>query len=155
MSTIHQSFYQKDIHEYLRMLERVVMSLLKEYSIDSHLIPGLTGVWAKDPCSQRDFKLAAIGVKIRRWITMHGVSINVNPDMKYFRNIIPCGITDKEVGTLSQFLEKTKYPEPLLVTDVAKKLVPILEHELQVECRLCSKHSSLSDEPEFIRRILL
>lgn len=50
------------------------------------------------------YKIAAIGLKIRRWVTMHGVSVNVHPDMRYFENIVPCGITDKEVGSIKQLL---------------------------------------------------
>lgn len=50
------------------------------------------------------YKIAAIGLKIRRWVTMHGVSVNVHPDMRYFENIVPCGITDKEVGSIKQLV---------------------------------------------------
>jgi len=60
---------------------------------------GYTGVWVDDR-----YKIAAIGLKIRRWVTMHGVSVNVHPDMRYFENIVPCGITDKEVGSIKQLV---------------------------------------------------
>jgi lipoyl(octanoyl) transferase len=59
--------------------------------------PGYTGVWVGE------HKVAALGVKISRWVTLHGVSVNVCPDMRYFGNIVPCGIRDKPVGSLSQF----------------------------------------------------
>ena len=62
---------------------------------------GYTGVWVDDR-----YKIAAIGLKIRRWVTMHGVSINVHPDMRYFENIVPCGITDKEVGSIKQLQQQ-------------------------------------------------
>lgn len=73
----------------------------REFGISAGRIeqPGYTGVWVGKS------KVAAIGVKIRRWVTMHGVSVNVDPDMRYFGNIVPCGITDadKTVGSLRQF----------------------------------------------------
>ena len=75
---------------------------VRSFGIASHRIekPGYTGVWVGG-----SKKIAAIGLKISRWVTMHGVSINVDPDMRYFDNIVPCGITDKDksVGSLNQF----------------------------------------------------
>lgn len=65
------------------------------------ILPGLTGVWTVLP-DGRDSKIAALGIKLRRWVTMHGLSINVCPDMRYFDNIVPCGITDKSVTSMQQ-----------------------------------------------------
>jgi len=89
------SYFDKDINKYLRGLEQVVIDSLAEIGVPSAgRIEGLTGVWVGDE------KLAAIGIKLRRWVTMHGVSVNVCPDMRYFGNIVPCGIKDKGVGSI-------------------------------------------------------
>lgn len=63
---------------------------------------GLTGVWTVLP-DGRDSKIAALGIKLRRWVTMHGLSLNVSPDMRYFENIVPCGISDKAVTSMHDF----------------------------------------------------
>ena len=73
------------------------------------------------------YKVAAIGIKIRRWVTLHGVSLNVNPDMRYFDNIVPCGIRDKKVGTICQFRPQTT------VDEVASKLLQQFQRVLGVE----------------------
>lgn len=65
------------------------------------ILPGLTGVWTVLP-DGRDSKIAALGIKLRRWVTMHGLSLNVCPDMRYFENIVPCGISDKPVTSMQQ-----------------------------------------------------
>lgn len=131
--------FGKDIHQYLRRLEQTVMELLREYGIDSYLIPGLTGVWVRDSVSSKECKVAAVGVKISRWVTMHGTSINVHPDMRYFANIIPCGIKDKDVGSIAQFATASATAvgtRAVTVPDTAKTLLPILARTFEVECRL-------------------
>jgi lipoyl(octanoyl) transferase len=89
-----------DIHKYLRYLEEAIILTLKEYNIDSERIQGLTGVWldAKNPVRAR--KIAAFGVRCSRWVTMHGFAFNINTDLSYFGNIVPCGINDKAVTSL-------------------------------------------------------
>lgn len=91
-----------DIHKYLRFLEEAVICTLKDYGVSSGRIPGLTGVWVdfEDPPSAR--KICAIGVKSSRWVTMHGFAFNVNTDLLYFNNIVPCGIPDKAVTSLHE-----------------------------------------------------
>lgn len=91
-------FHRQDLHWYLRQLEEVVIQTLGFYGLEGERIPGLTGVWVDG------YKVAAIGVKVSRWITMHGFAINVCPDLSGFRLIVPCGIADKPVGSLQQFL---------------------------------------------------
>lgn len=66
------------------------------------MFAGLTGVWTVLP-DGADGKIAALGIKLRRWVTMHGLSLNVHPDMRYFDNIVPCGISDKEVTSMEAF----------------------------------------------------
>ncbi|HEY8403028.1 MAG TPA: lipoyl(octanoyl) transferase LipB [Flavobacteriales bacterium] len=89
-----------DIHKYLRYLEEAIILTLKEYGIEAGRIDGLTGVWLDGDHPARARKIAAMGVKCSRWVTMHGFAFNVNADLKYFSNIIPCGITDKAVTSM-------------------------------------------------------
>jgi lipoyl(octanoyl) transferase len=94
-----------DIHKYLRFLEEAVILTLKEYGLDSERSPGETGVWF-DVGTSKARKICALGVKSSRWVTMHGFAFNVNSDLSYFRNIIPCGITYKSVTSLEKELGK-------------------------------------------------
>lgn len=91
-----------DIHKYLRLLEETIIITLKEYGIESGRSKGETGVWldAEDKFKAR--KICAMGVRCSRWVTMHGWGFNVNSDLNYFNNIIPCGINDKAVTSLNK-----------------------------------------------------
>lgn len=93
-----------DIHKYLRFLEEMVIRTLAEYGIESGRSAGETGVWldAGDPLKAR--KICALGVRASRWVTMHGFAFNVNADLNYFGNIIPCGIVDKAVTSMNKEL---------------------------------------------------
>lgn len=93
-----------DIHKYLRYLEEAIILTLQEYGIAAGRIEGLTGVWLDDENPIMARKIAALGVKTSRWVTMHGFAFNVNTDLSYFGNIIPCGIEDKAVTSLQQEL---------------------------------------------------
>ncbi len=90
-----------DIHKYLRMLEECVILTLRDYGIAAGRSAGETGVWldANDPKKAR--KICAMGVRCSRWVTMHGFAFNVDPDLSYFGNIIPCGINDKKVTSMA------------------------------------------------------
>lgn len=96
-----------DIHKYLRFLEEAVILTLADYGLKAGRIPGLTGVWldfeegAEDPR-----KICAMGVKSSRWVTMHGLALNVNTDLSYFEYIVPCGIDDKAVTSMQKELGK-------------------------------------------------
>ena len=90
--------HKPDLHWYLRQLEEVLIRTLVSYGLAAERIPGLTGVWYKG------HKLAAIGIKVSRWITMHGFALNVCPDLSGFDRIVPCGLTDRAVGSMAQFL---------------------------------------------------
>ncbi|MGQ4648408.1 lipoyl(octanoyl) transferase LipB [Lyngbya aestuarii] len=90
--------YQPDLHWYLRQLEEVVIQLLSKYGLQGDRVAGMTGVWLEGR------KVAAIGIKVKRWITMHGFALNICPDLKGFDQIVPCGISDKPVGSLAQFI---------------------------------------------------
>lgn len=90
--------WQKDSHKYLRTLEEVIISVMRSYGIESGRKEGLTGVWIENR------KIAAIGIKISSWVTMHGFALNVNTELDLFTGIIPCGITDKEVTSMQKEL---------------------------------------------------
>jgi lipoyl(octanoyl) transferase len=89
-----------DVHVYVRDLEEVLIRTLADFGIEGARIAGLTGVWVGNE------KIAAIGVRIARWITSHGFALNVNTDLNYFRLLIPCGITDKGVTSLAKILAR-------------------------------------------------
>ena len=100
--------YCQDLHWYLRQLEEVLIQVLAVYGLKGERVSGLTGVWLEG-C-----KVAAIGIKVKRWITMHGFALNVCPDLTGFERIVPCGISDKSVCSLAQFvpeinLEQVRY----------------------------------------------
>jgi len=90
-----------DIHLYMRMLEESVILTLKDYGIDGGRITGLTGVWIDHLEQKNPRKICAFGVKSSRWVTMHGLALNVNTDLTYFGNIVPCGIQDKAVTSMA------------------------------------------------------
>lgn len=92
-----------DIHKYLRFLEEVIILTLAEYGLKTERSPGETGVWL-DVGTPFARKICAMGVRASRWVTMHGFALNVNADLGYFDNIIPCGIRGKAVTTLNNEL---------------------------------------------------
>ena len=92
-----------DIHKYLRFLEEAVIETLAVYGVKGDRMDGLTGVWI-DANTPKARKICAMGVKSSRWVTMHGIGFNINSDLSYFSNIIPCGIDDKAVTSLKQEL---------------------------------------------------
>ena len=94
-----------DIHKYLRFLEEAVIATLAEYGITAERVDGLTGVWI-DGNKPTARKICAMGVKCSRWVTMHGIALNVKPDLSYFKNIVPCGIDDKAVTSIQNELGK-------------------------------------------------
>ncbi|RNI32515.1 lipoyl(octanoyl) transferase LipB [Rufibacter immobilis] len=93
-----------DIHLYLRLLEEAVIQTLSEYGLQAGRIAGLTGVWLDFEEQRNPRKICAMGVKCSRWVTMHGLALNVNTDLSYFGNIVPCGISDKAVTSLEKEL---------------------------------------------------
>jgi lipoyl(octanoyl) transferase len=100
-----------DLHRYLRQLEGVVIDLLAELGLRGERIEGLTGVWLEGR------KLAAIGVGARRWISQHGLALNVEADLAGFAQVVPCGIRDRPVGRLADWrpeLTAADLREPLL-----------------------------------------
>ena len=102
----------KDTHKYLRALEEVIIKTCAEYNLDCERNSKHTGVWLGER------KIAAIGIKVSRWITMHGFAFNVNTDLNLFNGIIPCGIQDKSVTSLNKELKKE-----ISIQDVKEKLL--------------------------------
>lgn len=92
-----------DIHLYLRTLEEAVILTLADYGIAAGRYEGYTGVWL-DADNEKARKICAMGVRCSRWVTMHGFAFNVNTDLDYFKNIVPCGIDDKDVTSMQREL---------------------------------------------------
>tara|TARA_B100000959_G_scaffold244716_1_gene268836 strand:+ start:3212 stop:3859 length:648 start_codon:yes stop_codon:yes gene_type:complete len=90
--------YKKSVSWYMRALEQLTIEVLSEFGIMANRIEGLTGVWVGDE------KIAAQGVRLSRWVTMHGFSLNVDPDLSFYDGIIPCGIFDRGVTSMQQLL---------------------------------------------------
>jgi lipoyl(octanoyl) transferase len=106
-----ENFYT-DIGKYLRNLEEVIILSIAEYGIKGERSSGETGVWIEPGIKGRERKICAIGVRCSRWITMHGFALNVNTDLSYFNNIIPCGIQNKQVTSIEKELgAKVDYTE--------------------------------------------
>jgi len=120
-----------DIHLYLRNLEEAIILTLADFSIKAGRIDGLTGVWidyedgAKDPR-----KICAMGVKSSRWVTMHGLALNVNTDLSYFEHIVPCGIDDKAVTSMNKELGKTVDMKEVRAT-LTKHIAHVFEMQIQ------------------------
>jgi lipoyl(octanoyl) transferase len=90
-----------DVHRYVRDIEEVLIRTIADYGILGERLKGLTGVWVGNE------KIAAIGVRIARWITSHGFALNINTDLRYFQMIVPCGIVDKGVTSMQKILGRT------------------------------------------------
>lgn len=95
-----------DLSLYLRNLEEVIIKTLAHYDIQGNRSKGETGVWIEPHISHKARKICAMGIRCSRWITMHGFALNVNTDLDYFKNIIPCGIQEKQVASMQQELGK-------------------------------------------------
>ena len=96
---------QQDVKAYVYALEELLILTLNEFSINGTRIDNKPGVWVKNDNNQYD-KICALGIRISSWVTFHGVSINVNPDLDVFKNIVPCGITDGGITSLHDLGKK-------------------------------------------------
>jgi len=115
----------RDLHQYLRDLESLIVATLADLDIKADLKEGLTGVWANDS------KLAAIGVAVSRWITYHGLALNVNTDLDYFKLINPCGITKFPVGSVSNLLGR-KLDLKAVADLMAANFVKLFNYEIEI-----------------------
>ncbi|WP_448700804.1 lipoyl(octanoyl) transferase LipB [Mucilaginibacter sp. AW1-3] len=107
-----------DIHLYLRTLEEAVILTMADYGLKGDRYPGYTGVWLDPEIPEKARKICAMGVRCSRWVTMHGLAFNVNTDLNYFKNIVPCGIDDKAVTSMEAELGKQ-----LNINEVKKNLL--------------------------------
>lgn len=94
-----------DIHKYVRFIEEVIIRTLAEYGLEGIRYKGFTGVWLAPYANYPKRKIAAIGVHLSRWVTMHGFAFNINTNLEHFQNIIPCGIEDKDKDVTSLAVE--------------------------------------------------
>jgi len=120
--------YFTDIHKYLRFLEEVIILTLAEYNITGTRSEGETGVWL-DVGTPFTRKICAMGVRASRWVTMHGFALNVNADLGYFDNIIPCGIRGKAVTSLQVELGVEKVEEEKVKEKIVKHFSNLFEAE--------------------------
>lgn len=135
---IDLSNHFRDIHLYLRKLEEVIILTLKDYNIIGKRVKGMTGVWVGDK------KIATIGVEFRKWVTMHGFALNVNPDLSFFPYIVPCGIKNKEVTSmLASGLPQSELNLDAVGDKVAKHFAEIFEMDMYSEISLDELESLL------------
>ena len=118
-----------DIHKYLRLLEETIILTLKDYGISAERSKGETGVWL-DVGTPFARKICAMGVRASRWVTMHGFAFNVNADLGYFDNIIPCGIEGKAVTSLNVELGVKKVDEEEVKQKLKQHFSELFEAEL-------------------------
>ncbi len=98
-------FFFTDVHKYVRYLEEAVIRTIADYGLKGIRINGYTGVWLEGDDAQSKRKICAIGVHLSRWVTLHGFAFNVNTDLNFFKNIIPCGIEDEDKTVTSLAVE--------------------------------------------------
>lgn len=127
-----------DIHKYLRFLEEVIILTLKEYGLKPDRSPGETGVWL-DVGTPFARKICAMGVRASRWVTMHGFALNVNADLGYFDNIIPCGIRGKAVTSLNVELGVRKVD----LAEVEQKLLQHFSRVFEAELKQSAKNHKI------------
>ncbi|MEJ8803739.1 lipoyl(octanoyl) transferase LipB [Pontibacter sp. H249] len=120
-----------DIHKYLRLLEEAIILTLAEYGVNAGRIAGLTGVWLDHEAQVNPRKICAMGVKCSRWVTMHGFAFNINADLSYFDNIVPCGISDKKVTSLAKELGH-EVPMEEVEEKLKKHIATLFEAEITV-----------------------
>ena len=121
-----------DIHKYLRLLEEVIILTLSEYGLKAERSKGETGVWL-DVGTPFARKICALGVRASRWVTMHGFALNVNADLGYFDNIVPCGIRGKAVTSLNVELGKKEIDEAEVKEKLLKHFEVLFDAELQTK----------------------
>jgi lipoyl(octanoyl) transferase len=105
---LNLSHFKEDLGWYLRSLEETIITLLKSFDVDGFRIPGRTGVWTG--ANGTEEKICAIGVRASKWCTMHGFAFNINTDLSFFDNIVPCGIRDRGVTSMRKILGS---PQPM------------------------------------------
>lgn len=124
--------HYRDMHRYLRDIEETVIRSIGAFGITGKRVEAVTGVWVDTPRGSE--KICAIGVKVTRWITMHGFALNVNSNLDFFNNIIPCGITDKGVTSMRKISGKE-----FSLSDIEDRIVTSFEDVFHVTSRITEK----------------
>lgn len=124
--------HYRDMHRYLRDIEEAVIRSIGAFGITGKRVEAVTGVWVDTPRGSE--KICAIGVKVTRWITMHGFALNVNSNLDFFNNIIPCGITDKGVTSMQKISGK-EFP----LSDIEDRIITSFEEVFHVTSRITEK----------------
>lgn len=119
-----------DIHKFLRLLEEMIILTLADYGLGGGRIKGATGVWLDGDNPLKARKICAMGIRCSRWVTMHGWAFNVNTDLQYFNNIVPCGITDKAVTSLHKELGVKEVDIEEVKSKLKKYFAQLFEAEL-------------------------
>ncbi len=131
-----------DIHKYLRYLEEVLIRTLAQYELEAGRAEGQTGVWLKNR------KIAAMGIRSSRWVTMHGFALNVSTDMDYFSHIVPCGIQDKHVTSLQRELGTE-----ISLDLVKKQIVQSFEEVFQMQAHWVGGGRELQDKISYFNTV--
>lgn len=97
---------KRDLHQYLRNLEEVLILTLARFGLEGTRNPGWTGVWVSSPQENLLLKIASIGVAVKKWVTYHGIALNVSTDLSHFRQINPCGLESQVMTSLEQLLNR-------------------------------------------------
>tara|TARA_R110002096_G_scaffold173781_6_gene348628 strand:- start:54228 stop:54923 length:696 start_codon:yes stop_codon:yes gene_type:complete len=125
------------IHDYIRVLESAVIGTLAEFGIIGSVDPGATGVWvdpAENPslsfATDQPAKICAIGVRVRKWITLHGLALNLNPDMEHYSLIVPCGLAGRPVTSITKLLSTGNAPT---MDQLSTTLFSHLSHQLMAK----------------------
>lgn len=123
----------RDVKCFVRNVEQWVIRTLADFNIHGHITDGRVGVWVPRPEKgpSREDKIAAIGMRIRRWVSFHGISINVEPDLSHFTGIVPCGITDQGVTSMVDL------GYPVSMTELDKALLDNFDACLPVDAKAC------------------
>lgn len=116
----------RDIRRLVASLEDWIIAALKELGVEAHRAPGRIGIWVGEGAEEA--KIAALGIRVKRWVTLHGISINVDPDLSHFGGIVPCGISEFGVTSLAKIGKKTPLPR---VDAVLKRRFPSFLRALQ------------------------
>lgn len=130
----------QDVHRYIRALEECLITTLRTFAIEAERRSGLTGVWVDNR------KIASIGIGIRRWVTLHGFALNVDPDLSYFDAIVPCGIADCRMTSISR-LSATRVTTEMVLDELERAFAVVFGFG-RIEYRLAplSEASGLPDE---------
>jgi lipoyl(octanoyl) transferase len=123
-----ETYFYTDIHRFLRDLEEAVILTMADFGIKAERFEGYTGVWLDADNPEKARKICAMGIRCSRWITMHGIALNVNTDLEYFNNIVPCGIDDKAVTSMQKELNRH-----IDLTEVKKRFIFLLSNVFGIE----------------------